>query len=59
MHGAFSTEFDEEPNVYLEFFKHVKPNSICTDIEYQKKIYEKTIKLLKNYLTDERYSEKI
>jgi len=50
MHAAFSKEFKNEKDVYLEFFEQVKPNKICSDKQFQKKTFCRTIKLLSEHL---------
>ena len=51
--GIFAEEFENEKEVYLESFQQVKPNSYCSDDDFQAKVYHRTIDLLKEHLRDE------
>lgn len=50
--GIFAEEFENEKEVYLESFEQVNPNSYCSDNEFQAKVYQRTIDLLKEHLHD-------
>ena len=53
MFSIFSRRLENQKDVYLETFQLVRPNSPCDNKKFQKKVFEKTFNLLRNYLDDQ------